>query len=94
MTNWREEMAQAIKRAADKTFQWDQLTDHEHDAFREEADAALAVVARMQAEARQIDRERAWREGYYTGKRDYAVSITGGQPISTPNPYSAHLEEA
>lgn len=31
--------------------------------------------------------EQAWRSGYYTGKRDYAGSITGGIPISTPNPY-------
>lgn len=30
---------------------------------------------------------RAWRHGYYTGKRDYAGSITGGLPITTPNPY-------
>jgi hypothetical protein len=29
----------------------------------------------------------AWRQGYYTGKRDYAGSIMGGQPLSTPNPY-------
>ncbi|WRS29626.1 hypothetical protein U6G28_08870 [Actinomycetaceae bacterium MB13-C1-2] len=29
----------------------------------------------------------AWMSGYYTGKRDYAGSITGGIPISTPNPY-------
>lgn len=32
-------------------------------------------------------REWAWREGYHTGKRDYATSITSGRPISTPNPH-------
>ena len=35
--------------------------------------------------------ERAWREGYYTGKRDYAGSIMGGMSISTPNPYAEKL---
>ena len=33
-------------------------------------------------------REQAWREGYYTGKRDYAASVMGGAPISTPNPHT------
>lgn len=37
--------------------------------------------------------EQAWRDGYYTGKRDYACSITGGAPISTPNPYIAARTE-
>jgi len=32
--------------------------------------------------------ERAWRDGYYTGKRDYAGSIMAGEWIATPNPYS------
>ena len=32
--------------------------------------------------------ERAWRDGYYAGKRDYAGSITGGLSISTPNPHA------
>lgn len=35
--------------------------------------------------------EQAWREGYYTGKRDYAGSVMGGTPISTPNPYTARI---
>lgn len=35
----------------------------------------------------QILRASAWREGYYAGKRDYAGSITAGQPMSTQNPY-------
>jgi len=30
---------------------------------------------------------QAWRDGYSTGKQDYAGSITGGLSISTPNPY-------
>lgn len=33
-------------------------------------------------------REQAWREGYYTGKRDYAASVMGGAPVSTPNPHT------
>lgn len=41
-----------------------------------------------------VAQERAWREGYYTGKRDYAGSVTGGVPISTPNPYTEQLEAA
>lgn len=35
--------------------------------------------------------EQAWCEGYYTGKRDYAGSVMGGTPISTPNPYTSRI---
>ena len=49
----------------------------------------------MNDETRRIKTamERAWREGYYAGKRDYAGSITGGVPISTPNPYGQEWYE-
>lgn len=38
-----------------------------------------------------IELEQAWRSGYYTGKRDYAGSVTGGMSISTPNPYTERI---
>lgn len=44
----------------------------------------------MSAEERpsiQVRLAQAWRSGYYTGKRDYAGSVMGGAPITTPNPY-------
>jgi hypothetical protein len=45
------------------------------------------LEAKIRADERAKIGATAWRDGYYTGKRDYAGSITGGMPISTPNPY-------
>ena len=57
--------------------------------------AALAAVpADGETECVAADAERAWREGYYTGKRDYAGSVMGGMSISTPNPYSLPIPES
>ncbi|HWV44633.1 MAG TPA: hypothetical protein VN039_01170, partial [Nitrospira sp.] len=39
----------------------------------------------VRADTLRESREQAWRDGYYTGKRDYAGSIMGGMPMSTPN---------
>ena len=52
----------------------------------------LRYQRRLEAKLARIEEqpsaEFVWRDGYFTGKRDYAGSITGGRPISTPNPYS------
>jgi len=56
-------------------------------------EATKRVEALFAAHDREVA-ERAWREGYYTGKHDYAGSLMGGQSISTPNPYRADTIEA
>lgn len=57
-----------------------------HDPFNSDAN----LVERFDLWLAERDREiaeKAWRDGYYTGKRDYAGSITGGVSISTANPH-------
>lgn len=74
----------------------DALEARETTAFlaaRDRAEAAEAEVERLRAKETESWRlELAWREGYYTGKRDYAGSVMGGQAISTPNPYAQPVE--
>lgn len=66
------------------------------EAYTEDAEHALEAVFALLPEPEwvtedvvsTVELEHAWRDGYFTGKRDYAGSITGGVSISTPNPYS------
>ena len=59
------------------------------DAFR--AHVAAVILANITAEEwtqEQGKLAQAWRDGYYTGKRDYSASFTSGRSVSTPNPYA------
>jgi len=49
----------------------------------------LRLADALESALAGTDAERAWCEGYYTGKHDYALSVASGDLISTPNPYSA-----
>jgi hypothetical protein len=59
------------------------LTSQEVFALVESAMAA----GKAEAETQPWKLAQTWRDGYYTGKRDYAGSVMGGMPIRTPNPY-------
>lgn len=78
-------------------------TDNVREAFVEQRSSSEADLERERAafdrwltEMMRLVAEKAWRDGYYTGKRDYVGSVTGGRSISTPNPYSVeniHYEQ-
>lgn len=53
---------------------------------------ALPDPERFSAELRRSELANAWRQGYYSGKRDYAGSLMAGMPISTPNPFEEGQE--
>lgn len=48
---------------------------HSADVLQESSQLTRALMA------------KAWREGNSAGRQDYAASVAGGLPLSTPNPY-------
>lgn len=72
------------------TEDWD-LTDVNYGPIRGDMSAVDVIQAAANEAARQLSHpapaEQAWREGYDTGKRDYAGSVMGGASITTENPY-------
>ena len=63
-------------------------TEHAHDDAEGYFTAAEIRELLAEIDNAQARLATAWRDGYYTGKRDYGASFTCGRSVSTPNPYA------